>query len=294
MTQHLQTIRDFIRYAETQFEAAGLNYGHGVVSAHEDAFYLVFDSLNLPMHSDPSFYFDAKLTKFEQALLLDRIETRVKTRKPTAYITGNAYLQGLKFKVNEQVLVPRSFIAEILGNYADPILPETPDDVETVLDLCTGSGCLAILAAHIYSNATIDAVDISKQAIEVANQNVTLHNLKDRVNVLQGDLFAPIQGKKYDLIITNPPYVTKTSMANLPPEYRHEPSLALEAGDDGMDIVKRIMQQAKQHLSQNGLLICELGDGKAAFETLYPDLEVVWFETEHSIGEVFAIRAAQL
>lgn len=294
MSESLQTIRDFVRFAVSQFRGANLAFGHGIASAYEDAFYLVFDSLNLPMDEDPAPYMDARLTAHERALLSARIKMRVDTRKPTAYITGRAYLQGLAFTVDERVLIPRSFIAEILGTYDHPILPADRDTIERVADICTGSGCLAILAAYLFPNAAVDAVDISADALAIATKNVAGHDMTDRVRLHQGDVFAPLGGNKYDLIITNPPYVDAVSMAKLPDEYRHEPSLALAAGADGMDIVKRILADAKAHLTKNGVLICEIGNGRAVFEELYPNLPVTWLDTTHSEGEVFAITAAGL
>ncbi len=229
ITDELITLRDYWRYAISRFRAANLTFGHGTSSATDDAAFLVLDSLDLPIDTlDP--FLDAKLTAQERTLLAERIDARVTTRKPSAYLTGRSYIQGIRFIVDERVIVPRSFIGEILfseyaGEEESLYLPDR-FGVESAVDICTGSGCLAIIAAGLFPNAEVDAVDLSADALEVARLNVAEHELEDRVTLLKGDLFAPLKGKKYDLIITNPPYVGHDELAVLPEEYRREPAMA--------------------------------------------------------------------
>lgn len=284
----LKTVRDFIRYGVSCFNKAGLSYGHGTDNAFDEAVYLALETLHLPLDQlEP--YLDARLTAAERKDVAAIIAKRVKTRKPAAYLTNKAYIQGLPFYVDERVIVPRSFIGELLCN--DFTLAENP---ATVLDLCTGSGCLAILAAHIFPEAQVDAVDLSPDALAVAKINVEQHGCEDRVNLFKGDLFKPLKGKKYDLIITNPPYVDDDAMKELPAEYRHEPKMALASGDDGLDIVRRILAEASEYLTEGGGLICEIGHGRVLLEEEYPDLEFLWLDTEMSEGEVFWLTREQL
>jgi ribosomal protein L3 glutamine methyltransferase len=293
----LVTIRDYWRYAISQFSAAKLSFGHGTTTATDDAAFLILDSLDLPIDTlDP--FLDARLTKEERKLLSERIEARVTTRKPSAYLTGRSYIQGIRFLVDERVIIPRSFIGEILfseydGEEDSLYLPD-PNDVESVVDICTGSGCLAILAARIFPNAEVDAVDLSDDALEVAKLNVAEHELEDRVNLYKGDLFAPLEGKSFDLIITNPPYVDHDEMAILPEEYRTEPAMALDGGPDGLDLVRRLLVEAPKHLNPGGGMICEIGTGRELLEEEFPDLDFFWLDTEESQGEVFWITAEGL
>jgi ribosomal protein L3 glutamine methyltransferase len=297
ISDELLTLRDFWRYAISRFNAARLTYGHGTTTAGDDAAFLILDSLDLPIDTlDP--FLDARLTTPERRMLAERIDARVTTRKPSAYLTGRSYIQGVRFFVDERVIVPRSFIGEILfseydGEDESLYLPD-PNDVESVADICTGSGCLAILAARIFPNAEVDAVDLSADALEVAKLNVAEHELEGRVSLHRGDLFVPLKGRSYDLIITNPPYVDHEEMAVLPEEYRTEPAMALDGGPDGLDIVRRLLTEAPKHLNPGGGMICEIGTGRELLEEEFPDLDFFWLDTEESQGEVFWITAEAL
>jgi ribosomal protein L3 glutamine methyltransferase len=239
--------------------------------------------LRLPIHTiDP--WLDLKPTAAERAKLLTLIEARVSLRMPAPYLLGAAYMRGVRFHVDRRALIPRSFIGDLLF---DGALPIDPRKVRRVLDLCTGSGCLAILAALIFPRAKVDAVDLSAGALALARRNVATHRLDDRVALHRGDLFQPLGKQRYDLILTNPPYVDARGMAKLPPEYQHEPRMALAAGDDGLDLVRRILAEVPRHLRPGGGLLCEIGRGKAALERAYPDTDFVWMDTEQSSGEVF-------
>ncbi|MBB5753886.1 50S ribosomal protein L3 N(5)-glutamine methyltransferase [Prosthecomicrobium pneumaticum] len=291
----LVTLRDVLRYAVSRFRAAGLAHGHGASDAYDDAAFLVLEGLDLPIDRLEPFL-DARLLPEEREKLVGLVAARVETRKPLPYLLGRAYIQGFRFRVDERVIVPRSFIGEILfsDGFAGDETGLVPDReaVETVLDLCTGSGALAILAAHLFPNATVDAVDLSQDALAVAALNVAEHGLADRVSLHRGDLFAPLAGRRYDLILTNPPYVDAEAMAALPAEYRHEPVMALAGGEDGLDIVRRILDAAPDHLTETGGLLCEIGTGREILEADYPDLPFLWIDTEESEGEVFWLAAA--
>lgn len=288
----LLTVRDFIRYGVSLFNKADIAYGHGTENAFDEAAWLVLETLYLPVDQlEP--YLDARLTKDERKSVADILAKRVRTRKPAAYLLNKAYIQGIPFYVDERVIVPRSFIAEILCS-DDFGLIEDPDGISSVLDLCTGSGCLAVLAAALFPFAEVDAVDLSADALAVAKKNVQEIGCEDQVTLYKGDLFKPLKNKKYDLIISNPPYVDREAMKALPPEYRHEPKMALASGDDGMDIVRKILRQAPDHLNEGGALICEIGQGRMILELEYPHLEFLWLETELSEGEVFWITREQL
>lgn len=287
----LSTLRDFIRYAVSEFNKAELFFGHGTFNAWDEAVYLMLEGLRLPIEQlEP--YLDAKLLPAERKRLADLIAARVTTRKPSAYLVNKAYLQGVPFYVDERVIVPRSYIAELLFN-DDMGLIDDPQDIGSVLDLCTGSGCLAILATHLFDNAVVDAVDLSPKAIEVAKINIANAMFSDRLTLYKGDLFGPLKGKKYDLIITNPPYVDAADMKGMPREYQHEPKMALAAGEDGLDIVHRILKEAPEHLNEGGRLICEIGYGRERIEEAYPDLPFLWLDTEESEGEVFWLTKDQ-
>ncbi|MDB5556938.1 MAG: ribosomal protein glutamine methyltransferase [Rhizobium sp.] len=297
ITDELFTIRDFWRYAISRFQAAKLSFGHGTTTATDDAAFLVLDSLDLPIDTlDP--FLDARLTVTERKLLAERIDARVTTRKPSAYLTGRSYIQGIRFYVDERVIVPRSFIGEILfseyGGEEDSLYLPDRFGVESVVDICTGSGCLAIIAAGLFPNAEVDAVDLSSDAIEVARINVTDHEFSERLTLYQGNLFAPLKGKTYDLIITNPPYVDHDEMAVLPEEYQREPAMALDGGPDGLDLVRNILCEAPKHLNPGGGMICEIGTGREILEEEYPDLDFFWLDTAESQGEVFWITAEAL
>ncbi|OYD84641.1 50S ribosomal protein L3 N(5)-glutamine methyltransferase [Azospirillum brasilense] len=293
----LRTVRDLIRYGVSRFNEADLDYGHGTTNAHDEAVFMVLEGLSLPIDQlDP--YVDARLTLAERRKVADLLHARVETRKPASYLLNKAYIQGIPFYVDERVIVPRSYIGEIL--FSDLIggddftLVEDPTEVERVLDLCTGSGCLAILAAQIFPEAKVDAVDLSADALEVAKRNVTDSGFEDRIALHHGDLFAPLKNRKYDVIITNPPYVDAEAMAALPPEFRHEPEMALASGEDGLDIVRRILKEAPKHLTPEGGLLCEFGTGREILEAEYPDLDFFWVETANSFGEVFWLTRDQL
>lgn len=282
----LLTVRDFIRYAVSRFEEAQIVYGHGTATALDEAAFLVLAGLNLPVDSlDP--WMDARLTLGERRMLAALIAARVETRKPAAYLVNKTYLQGIPFYVDERVIVPRSYIAEILcdDDCFSPVVD--PDGVGHVLDLCTGSGCLAILAAYLFPQAQIDAVELSPDALDVARRNVAMHDLADRVTLYHGDLFAPVADRRYDLIIANPPYVDAGEMAALSDEYRHEPAMALAGGADGLDLVRRIIADAPAHLTPAGGLICEIGTGRDALVAAMPDVDFIWLDTAESSGEVF-------
>ncbi|QCO01860.1 50S ribosomal protein L3 N(5)-glutamine methyltransferase [Azospirillum argentinense] len=293
----LRTVRDLIRYGVSRFNEADLDYGHGTTNAHDEAVFMVLEGLSLPIDQlDP--YVDARLTLAERRKVADLLHARVETRKPASYLLNKAYIQGIPFYVDERVIVPRSYIGEIL--FSDLIggddftLVEDPTEVERVLDLCTGSGCLAILAAQIFPEAQVDAVDLSADALEVAKRNVADSGFEDRIALHHGDLFAPLKNRKYDVIITNPPYVDAEAMANLPPEFRHEPQMALASGEDGLDIVRRLLKEAPKHLTPEGGLLCEFGTGREILEAEYPDLDFFWVETANSFGEVFWLTRDQL
>lgn len=289
----LFTVCDFVRYGVSKFNEYGLFYGHGTDNALDEAVFMVLEGLHLPIDSiEP--YWNARLTAAERERLATLIHKRVETRLPAPYLLNKAYIQGYPFYVDERVIVPRSFIAEILCRPDGAPQIEDPQSVLSVLDLCTGSGCLAILAAHLFPNAVVDAVDLSADAVAVARKNVADYNLEDRVTIFQGDLFTPLAGRKYDLIITNPPYVDQMGMDHLPPEFEHEPAMSLAAGEDGLDIVHLIMKNAKEYLNDGGGIICELGRCGPDLEAAYPDIKFDWYETENSAGEVFWLNKNQL
>ena len=288
----LVTIRDWLRLAVSRFEAAGLVYGHGTSSALDEAAFLILHTLNLPVDQLEPFV-DARLTRPERKAVRDILQARITTRKPAPYLTNEAWIQGHSFYVDERVLVPRSFIGELLATGLEGLVDD-PDAVGRILDLCTGSGCLAILAALAFPDAAVDAVDLSADALAVAARNVADYGLSERVTLHEGDLFAPLAGRRYDVILTNPPYVDAQGMTDLPPEYAKEPALALAAGHDGLDVVRRLMVAASSHLTPSGGLLVEIGRCRQAFERAYPTLDPVWVETETSRGEVLWVTAEQL
>jgi ribosomal protein L3 glutamine methyltransferase len=296
----LLTLLDFVRYAVSRFVEAELVFAHGTTDPVAEAAFLVCEALHL--HPDQFEAFaTARVTAPEARKILELIARRVTSRKPAAYLVNKIYMRGLPFYVDERTIVPRSFIGELLdrhfGGESDDesgSLIDEPASVENVLDLCTGSGCLAILASRNFPNAEIDAVDISKDALDVAARNVADYGLEDRVKLHRGDLFKPLGGKRYDLIISNPPYVDAQGMAALPRECRAEPKLAFDGGVDGLDIVRRILQEAGRHLTSQGGLLCEIGRGRDVLEAAFPQLPLLWLDTEDSEGEVFWIGAADL
>jgi ribosomal protein L3 glutamine methyltransferase len=287
--RELETIIDLVRYAVSRLRAAKVVLAHGTTDPVAEAAFLVGEALHLPPERFDAFS-RAHVTAKERAEVIRLIEARIRTRKPAAYLVRKTYVQGVPFYVDERVIVPRSYLGELLAGdlFGDDALVD-PERVTRVLDLCTGSGCLAILAALRFPDATVDAVDISKDALAVARINVDEHGLKDRVHLRRGDLFAPLGDARYDLILTNPPYVDAAGMKGLPPECLHEPRLALAGGADGLKIVRRIIDQAPRHLTDTGGLMCEVGRGRTAVERAYPDKRFLWLDTEESSGEVFWI-----
>jgi len=296
----LLTLLDFVRYAVSRFVEARLVFAHGTTDPVAEAAFLVCESLHL--HPDQFEAFaTARVTAPEAKKILDLIARRVASRKPAAYLVNKIYMRGLPFYVDERTIVPRSFIGELLESHFSGengedggSLIDNPSSVTSVLDLCTGSGCLAVLAARAFPNAEIDAVDISKDALDVAARNIGDYGLEDRVRLHRGDLFKPLGGKRYDLIISNPPYVDAQGMAELPRECRAEPKLAFDGGADGLTIVRRILDQAAQHLTPRGGLLCEIGRCRPALEAAYPQTGFLWLDSADSEGEVFWIGAAEL
>jgi ribosomal protein L3 glutamine methyltransferase len=292
----LRTLLDFVRYAASRFIEAKLVFAHGTTDPVAEAAFLVCEALHL--HPDRfEMFASARVIAAEAKAILDLIERRVATRKPAAYLVNKIYMRGLPFYVDQRVIVSRSFIGELLEQHfggEQGSLIDDPAAVESVLDLCTGSGCLAILASRSFPNARIDAVDISKDALEVATRNVADYALEERISLHQGDLFKPLGDSKYDLIISNPPYVDAEGMAGLPRECRFEPKLAFDGGADGLDIVRRILNEAGKHLTPQGGLLCEIGRGRELLEAAFPQLPLLWLDTEESEGEVFWIAAAGL
>ena len=289
----LRTVRDLLRFAVTRFEAAGLFYGHGSDNAWDEAAYLVHHALHLPLERIEAFL-DARLTAAERGAVLNMLRRRVEERVPAAYLTGEAFLGPYRFRVDERVIVPRSFIGELMidGDLAPWI--DDAEAVENVLELCTGSGCLAIVAAHAFPNAKVDAVDLSTDALEVARLNVADYGLEDTVTLYHSDLYQALPQKRYDLILSNPPYVNAPSMATLPEEYRREPEMALAGGEDGLDLVHTILREAPRFLTENGLLVVEIGHNRDDLEAAYPDTPFTWLETESGNEFVFLLNAADL
>ncbi len=288
----LSTIRDWLRFTVSRFEEAQIFFGHGTDNAYDEAVWLVLSALHLPLDTLNNFQ-DAHITVAEREHLADLVQRRVNQRIPTAYLLQEAWLQGYKFYVDERVLVPRSFIAELLQNSLAPWI-EYPEVIQSAADICTGSGCLGILLAEAFPNAEIDLIDISADAIEVSNINIANYGLQDRVTAIQSDMFAALHGKSYDLIISNPPYVDAPSMASLPEEYLNEPQLALGSGEDGLDHTHTLLHQAAHYLNDGGLLVVEIGHNREALLQAYPQLNFVWLEVSSGDEFVFLISKAQL
>ena len=292
MTHPFNTVRDLMRYAVSRFTEAQVSFGHGTANAYDEAAYLILHTLHLPLDMlDP--FLDAQLLDSERDTVMHMIERRATERVPAAYITGEAWMHGYRFTVDERVIVPRSLIGEVLHERLHPWIDE-PEAVSAVLELCTGSGCLAILAADAFPNSEVDAVDVSTDALEVAHRNVTDYTLDDRIALFAGDLYEPLPQRRYDLIISNPPYVNAESMLSLPAEYRHEPTLALAGGIDGMDLVRRIIGQAREWLTDDGLLVIEIGNERANVEAAFGGLDLTWLTTSAGDDAVFLIHAADL
>jgi ribosomal protein L3 glutamine methyltransferase len=288
----LRSIRDLLRYAVTRFTAAHLTFGHGSDNPYDEAAYLILHTLHLPLERLEPFL-DAVLLPAEIEQALDIVERRAVQRIPAAYLTREAWLGDYRFHVDERVIVPRSHIAGLIEQGLRPWLPET-GPVARALDLCTGSGCLAILLALTFPVAEVDAVDISADALEVAQRNVSDYGLEPRIQLLQCDLFAGLHGRRYDLIVCNPPYVCDADMQSLPDEYRREPAQALAGGSDGLDVVRRILACARDHLAPSGVIVIEIGAGRAAVEAAFPVLEATWLETSAGGDQVFLLQRHQL
>jgi ribosomal protein L3 glutamine methyltransferase len=288
----LNTLRDLLRYAVTRFNTEKLFFGHGSSNAFDEAAYLLLHTLKLPLDKLEPFL-DAKLLPNEVASVLQVIERRATDRVPAAYLTGEAWLAGYRFTVDERVIVPRSFIAELIPDQFSPWVAD-PDAIGSILELCTGSACLPIMLADAFLHAQIDAVDISADALAVARINVDDYELQDRITLIESDLYDKVPNRKYDLIVSNPPYVNSGSMAKLPEEYRREPSLALAGGADGMDLVRKIIAGAAQRLNKNGILMVEIGNERANAEAAFPGLEFTWLSTSAGDDAVFLLNAEQL
>lgn len=292
MTHPYHTLRDLLRHAVTRFMTEGLFFGHGSSSAYDEAAYLILHTLKLPLDKlDP--FLDARLLPEEIAAVLAIIDRRTSERLPAAYLTNEAWLTDYRFYVDERVIVPRSYIAELIPEHFQPWIGDAWN-VHHVLELCTGSGCLAIMLADAFPNAQVDAVDLSTDALAVAKRNVEDYQLEKRVHLIQSDLYDNVPAKKYDLIVSNPPYVNSTAMASLPAEYRHEPNMALAGGKDGMDLVRRIVKEAKNRLTPKGMLIVEIGNEFAHAETAFHDLGLTWLSTSAGDASVFLLTADQL
>ncbi len=288
----LITLRDWLRYGVTQFRRAQLVFGHGTSTALDEAAFLILSALDLPVDQlEP--WLDCRLTASERAKIASLIDLRVTTRKPASFLVNRAYIRGHSFYVDERVIVPRSYIGELLDGELATVVPD-PETVTSVLDLCTGSGCLAIIAALTYPNAIVDAVDLSIDALAVATRNVAEYGLEDRITLHRSDLFSELGSRRYDLILSNPPYVSADAISAFPPEYRAEPIMAHAGGEDGLDLVRRIIAEAPRHLERDGVLVVEVGTGLDILEEEYPNLPFLWLETEDSSGEVFALTASEL
>ncbi len=292
MTHPFQTLRDLLRHAVTRFTTEGLFFGHGSSSAYDEAAYLILHTLKLPIDKlDP--FLDARLLPEEISAVLAMIDRRTSERLPAAYLTNEAWLTDYRFYVDERVIVPRSYIAELIPEHFQPWVGDAWN-VHHVLELCTGSGCLAIMLADAFPNAQVDAVDLSADALEVAKRNIEDYQLEKRVHLIESDLYKKLPPQKYDLIISNPPYVNSKAMASLPAEYRHEPQMALAGGNDGMDLVRRIVKGAKERLTTRGILIVEIGNEFAHAETAFHDLGLTWLSTSAGDASVFLLTADQL
>ena len=291
-TTPFSTVLDLLRYAVTRFTREKLFFGHGSENAFDEAAYLILHTLSLPIDRLEPFL-DARLLPEEIASVMDIIERRVTDRIPAAYLTGEAWLQGYSFHVERGVISPRSFLAELIVEQFAPWVPD-PDGITDILELCTGSGCLAIMLADQFPNATVDAVELSPAALGVAQMNIDRYGMRDRIQLHHADLYDGIPDKRYQLIVTNPPYVNQSSMENLPPEYLHEPKMALAGGFDGMDIVRRIVRTAGERLTDDGLLIVEIGNEAEHAIAAFPELELTWLSTSGGDDRVFLLTAEQL
>lgn len=288
--EDLHTVRDYLRYASSQFSASPVFFGHGTDNVWDEAVQLVMRSLHLPLE-DNSLFLDARLIREERRVVLERIRRRIEERVPLAYLLGEAWFMGMPFHVDERVLVPRSPLGELIENGFQPWLGEKP--VGRILDLCTGSGCIGIGAASVFEDASVDLSDISADALAVADSNIELHELRGRVRTVQSDVFANISGQ-YDIIVSNPPYVDAEDLAGMPDEFHHEPALGLAAGDDGLDIAHRIIAGAAEHLAAGGLLVVEVGNSWVALDEAYPELPFTWLDFSNGGDGVFVLTEQDL
>lgn len=288
--EDLHTVRDYLRYASSRFSASTVFFGHGTDNVWDEAVQLVMRTLHLPLDNN-TLFLDARLTREERELILERIRRRIDDRIPLAYLLGEAWFMGMPFHVDERVLVPRSPIGELIENGFQPWLGDK--SVERILDLCSGSGCIGIGAATVFEDASVDLSDVSSDALAVAESNIDLHELRDRVRTVQSDVFANISGQ-YDIIVSNPPYVDAEDLADMPQEFHHEPALGLAAGNDGLDIAHRIIAGAAEHLTPGGLLVVEVGNSWVALDEAYPDLPFTWLDFSNGGDGVFAIAEQNL
>jgi ribosomal protein L3 glutamine methyltransferase len=292
LSEELFTIRDWLRFTVSQFEESDIFFGHGTDNSYDEAVWLILSALHLP-HDTLNNFLDAVITEQERKHLANLIDQRITKRTPTAYLVREAWLRGFKFYVDERVIVPRSFIAELLEDGLQPWI-EYPELVHSAADICTGSGCLGILLAEAFPDAQIDVVDISPDAIAVANINIANYGLESRISAIQSDMFAALKGKKYDVIISNPPYVDAPSMATLPTEYRNEPQIALGSGVAGLDHTHTILREATKYLNDDGILVVEIGHNRDALLEDYPKLAFTWLEVESGNQFVFLLTKEQL
>ncbi|MDR2220706.1 MAG: 50S ribosomal protein L3 N(5)-glutamine methyltransferase [Methylobacillus sp.] len=290
--RELHTLRDWLRYAVSRFEESGIFFGHGTQNSVDEAAWLILSALHLP-HNTLETFLDAVITEPERRTLAHLVERRITERIPTAYLLREAWLGDFKFYVDERVIVPRSFIAELLHEQLTPWITN-PDEVTAVADICTGSSCLAVLAAHAFPNAEVDAVDISDDALAVARKNVADYQLEDRVHLLQSDMLTKLAGRRYDIILSNPPYVDASAMNVLPQEYRSEPGLALASGEDGLHHTRALLAHAAEHLHPDGLLIVEIGHNRDALEAACPHLSFTWLKVSGGDQYVFLLTREQL
>lgn len=288
----LLTVRDLIRWGVTRLNAANVHFGHGSDNAYDETAYLVLHALSLPADTlDP--FLDARVLREERERILQLFERRIEARLPAAYLTQEAWLSGYRFYVDERVIVPRSPISELLARGLEPWVAD-PEEVTHALDMCTGSGCLGILAAQAFPSARVDCVDVSADALAVAQRNIDDYELQERVTAHCSDLFTSLPSAQYEVIICNPPYVNSQSMSTLPEEFRREPELALAGGDDGMDLVRKILQQAPAFLADEGILVLEIGHERRHFEAAFPDLDPVWLDTEQASDQILLLTREQL
>jgi ribosomal protein L3 glutamine methyltransferase len=292
LTEELFTIRDWLRFAVSRFEESGIFFGHGTDNGYDEAVWLIMSGLHLPLDTLDNFL-DAVITEAERKHLAHLIERRITERVPTAYLLREAWLKGFKFYVDERVIVPRSFIAELLETGLGPWI-EYQEMVESAADICTGSGCLGVLLAHAFPNAAVDVIDISPDAIAVANINIANYGLQNQVTAIHSDMFSELAGKTYDLIISNPPYVDASSMAILPQEYLNEPQIALGSGDFGLDHTHTLLREAANHMNDGGILVVEIGHNRDALINAYPEISFTWLEVESGNQFVFLLTKEQL